>query len=174
MQAALLQPGAGGLVALPYLAGERTPVRDADARGLLVGLTLGTRPEQVYRAFVDAVALSVRHHAHVLHAAGLAPTRWRVGGGGVRNPALLRATADALGADLDVVEHAGEAIGPCDLALRALGLPVVDRVARVVQPDPARAARFDILFSIYRQLHPALADAMAALGRLDDAEGLRA
>ena len=138
--AAALRPGAGGLLALPYLAGERTPLRDPEARGVLVGLTLGTTPAKTYRALVDAVALSVRHHLDVLRAAGLAPARLRLGGGGTRNPAWLQATADATGLELDVVAHAGEAIGPCDLALRAVGLEPVDRVAATVAPDAARAA----------------------------------
>ena len=168
--AAALRPGAGGLLALPYLAGERTPLRDPEARGVLVGLTLGTTPVKTYRALVDAVALSVRHHLDVLRAAGLAPSRLRLGGGGTRNPAWLQATADATGLELDVVAHAGEAIGPCDLALRAVGLEPVDRVAATVAPDAAGAARFDRLAPLYATLHPALAAVMHELGRLDQPE----
>jgi xylulokinase len=169
-EAAALLPGSGGLIALPYLAGERTPVRDPDARGLLLGLTLGTRPVQVYRAMVDAVALAIRHHVDVLRAAAISPARFRLGGGGARNAAWLGATADAVALPLDVVPHAGEAIGPCDLALRAAGIAPVDRVERTIEPAAERAARFDALFALYTDLHPRLADAMHALHRLDDPE----
>ena len=113
----------------------------------------------------------MRHHLDVLRAAGLAPARLRLGGGGTRNPAWLQATADATGLELDVVAHAGEAIGPCDLALRAVGLEPVDRVAATVAPDRgARAARFDRLAPLYATLHPALAAVMHELGRLDQLE----
>jgi len=169
-EAAGLAPGAGGLVALPYLAGERTPVRDPHARGLVLGLTLATTPVQVYRALIDAVALALRHHVEVLAAAGCRPERFRVGGGGVRNAAWLGATADAVGVPLDIVPHAGEAIGPCDLAWRAVGHAPADGVASTVEPIAARTARFDELFGLYGGLHAPLQAAMHALHRLDDRE----
>ena len=137
---------------------------------MLVGLTLGTGPVETYRALVDAVALSLRHHLDVLRAAGLAPSRLRLGGGGTRNAAWLQATADATGLELDVVAHAGDAIGPCDLALRAVGLEPVDRVETTVAPGPARAERFDRRAPLYATLHPALAAVMHELGRLDQPE----
>jgi len=166
--AAELEPGAGGLVALPYLAGERTPVRDPDARGLLLGLTLRATRTQAYRAFVDAIALSARDHAARLDQAGLAPERWLAAGGGTRNAAWAHATADALGAPLHVVAHAGEAFGPAALALRSIGVEPSRPVERVVEPDRGRAGRFDALYRIYCDLHPLLAPAMRDLGRLDE------
>ncbi len=162
-----LEPGAGGLLALPYLAGERTPVWDPQARGLLLGLTLSTTREQAYRAIVDAVALSALDHGKRLEQAGLAPERWLAGGGGTRHEAWLRATCDALGAPLAVAAHAGEAIGPAVLALRAIGAEPWLEPVRAVEPDPARHERFERLYALYRDLHPALADAMHRLGGLE-------
>ena len=91
-----LEPGAGGLLALPYLAGERTPVWDPDARGAVVGLTTATSAAQLSRAFLDAVALSARDIAERMGALGHASARWRVGGGGIHDAAWLQATSDAL------------------------------------------------------------------------------
>jgi len=162
-----LDPGAGGLVALPYLAGERTPVWDPSARGLLLGLTLSTTHEQAYRAIVDSVALSALDHAKRLEAAGLAPEFWLAGGGGTRHEAWLRATCDALGAPLAVAAHAGEAIGPAVLALRAIGAEPKLESVREVNPDPSRHERFERLYGVYRDLHPALAAAMRELAALD-------
>jgi xylulokinase len=167
LDAAWLEPGGGGLVALPYFAGERTPVWDADARGVLLGLTLLTTRPQLGRALVDAVALSARDHLERLRSAGHDPAAWRAGGGGVRNEAWLRATADALGAVLEVHEHAGEAVGPAVLALRAAGADPVLATARLVRPDPGRRERFDRLYAVYRQLYPPLAPLMRALGELE-------
>ncbi|MDP9258854.1 MAG: FGGY-family carbohydrate kinase, partial [Actinomycetota bacterium] len=84
-----LEPGAGGLLVLPYLAGERTPVNDPHASGAVLGLTYATARDELYRAFVDAVALSALDHADRLRAGGVDPARWRVAGGGTRNAALL-------------------------------------------------------------------------------------
>ena len=58
MRAAELEPGSGGLLALPYLAGERAPFADPEARGALAGLTLLTGRTEIYRAFVDSLALA--------------------------------------------------------------------------------------------------------------------
>ncbi len=126
--------GAGGLLALPYFAGERTPVwdprrarrrprpdpRDA-SRGALPsargrGRALGARPRR-------AAADGGRHPS----------THGGSSGGGIQNEAWLDATCDALVAPLEVVEHATEAVGPALVAMRAIGveltLPVARRVA---------------------------------------------
>jgi xylulokinase len=158
-----LQPGARGLLVLPYLAGERTPVWDPHAGGVVVGLTLGTRRDELYRAFVDGVALSARDHVERLRAAGLDPERWRASGGGTSDEMWLRATCDAVGAPLEVIEHAGRAVGPAVLALRGVGMDMSLPVAREIAPDPARAARFDELYAAYRDLYPAT---VAVLHRL--------
>lgn len=166
---AALPPGAGGLVALPYLAGERTPVWDPDARGLVLGLTLQTTRAELRRALVDAVALSARDHAERLRVCGVATPSWRAGGGGTRNDAWLHATCDALDAPVEVAAHAGEAIGPALLALRSVGADPPSGTERVLAPDAERAARLDALYAIYRELHPLLGSAMHRLGALAEA-----
>ena len=167
--AASLPPGSGGLLALPYLAGERTPVRDPTARGLLLGLTLQSGRGQVYRAFLDALALSARDHVERLAEAGVAPARWLCSGGGRRNGAGAQGPADALAAPLDCLAHAGEAVGPAILALRAVGYEPVRPVERTLEPDPGAAARYDELYPLYRELHPLLGRTMHELAALDGA-----
>ena len=153
-----LRPGAGGILVLPYFAGERTPVWDLGARGAVLGLSLDVSPAEVYRGLVDALALALRDH--VARLPGTAPACWRVTGGGVRNSAWLQATADAVGAPLEVVADAGEAVGPALLALAATGRPVARAVERTVLPDAGNARRFDALYDSYRGLHPLLAGAV--------------
>jgi xylulokinase len=165
--AALALPaGAGGLVVLPYLAGERTPVHDAAARGVVLGLTLDTRPAELYRAVVDGVALSVRDHAERLRLVGVAPAAWRVAGGGARGDLLVRATCDALQARLEIVADADAPIGPCRLALHATGHDPPVAIARTLEPDRAAAARAERLYDVYRSLYPRLADGMHVLDQL--------
>jgi sugar (pentulose or hexulose) kinase len=100
------------------------------------------------------------------------PDRWRVTGGGAGDAVWLQATADALGAPLDVVAHAGEAVGPAMLALRALGAPAPRVVVRTVEPAPAAARRFDTLYDEFRRLHPLLADTLHRLSETDIGGGL--
>jgi xylulokinase len=155
--------GAGGTLALPYFAGERTPVWDPRATGAFVGLSLATRRADLYRALIDGIALSARHHLELLEGVGLAPLRWRASGGGTQDEAWLCATCDALGAPLDVVAHAEKAVGPAVLALQALGVDVSLPVVREVAPDPARCARFDELDASNRELYAATAPVMHRL-----------
>ncbi|MGH3136310.1 MAG: xylulokinase [Gaiellaceae bacterium] len=162
-----LEPGAGGLLVLPYLAGERSPVWDPQASGVVVGLTLATTRAEIYRALVDGIALSARDHVERLRAVGLEPARWRASGGGTRDATWLRATCDAIGAPLDVVAHAGDAVGPAVLALQASGVDVSLPVVEEVTPDSARSARFDELYTVYRELYPATAPVLHRLTRSD-------
>lgn len=160
-----LEPGAGGVLVLPYFAGERTPVWDPQATGVVVGLTLETRRVDLYRALVDGIALTARDHAERLRSVGLDPSRWRASGGGTNDETWLAATCDAVGAPLDVVAHADKAVGPALLALRALSADVSLPVVREVEPDSARSARFGDLHATYRELYPATAHVMHRLSK---------
>jgi xylulokinase len=152
--------GPGGLLALPYFAGERTPVWDPRASGIVVGLTLDTTRAELYLALIDGIALSARDHLELLKSVGQAPTRWRASGGGTQDETWLGATCDALGAPLDVIAHADRAVGPAVLAFRALGVDVSLPVVRELTPDAASSARLDALYAAYRELYPAAADVM--------------
>jgi xylulokinase len=158
-----LAPGAGGLLALPYFAGERTPVNDPRASGAVLGLTYATTRDELRRAFLDAVALSALDHAERLRAHGIDPGSWRATGGATRNSALLHACCDALGRPLELMPSPGAAIGPAALALRAAGVPWQPRPERVVEPDAARTARFDGLLVHYRAAYAGLAPTMHGL-----------
>lgn len=161
-----LEPGEGGLVALPYFAGERTPVSDPHARGLVLGLTLATTRAQVYRALVDGLALAALDHAVRLAAIGLHTDVWLAGGGGTQNRVWLQATCDALGAPLAVAPFAGDAVGPACLALRAVGIEPRLPPAEEIHPEARRRGRYEELYAVYRGLHPTLAEAMRQLGAL--------
>lgn len=159
-----LPPGAGGLLALPYFAGERAPVWDPSARGALVGLTLESSRAQIRRAMIDAVALSALDLRRRMGE--VAVRRWRLAGGGARSPALAQSVADAIGSAVELPAHAGEALSPALLAFRAIGHRLDPPLERRLEPDPARHRRYEALYGIYRGLYPALADSMHRLGRL--------
>jgi xylulokinase len=148
--AAALEPG--GLLALPYLAGERTPVWDPLARGALLGLSLDTGPAEVYRALVDSLALSVLDHAERLERLLGPCASWLATGGGTRHPLWPQATADALGTPLEIAPDAAEAVGPALLALRAVGADPQRPPAATLEPDPARGERLRRQLPLYLDL----------------------
>jgi xylulokinase len=160
-EAAGLPPGAGGLLALPYLDGERSPAWDPAARGAFVGLTTATTAAELYRATIDAVALSAADLADRTRSMG-AGHPWLVAGGGVRDATWLQATVDAVGEPMLVADLA-DAGGAARSAFRALGVPVPDLPTRRVEPNPDRHRLFSRLLAPYRALHGALASTVRAL-----------
>jgi xylulokinase len=166
-EVAMLNPGAGGLLALPYLAGERSPQWDPLARGGIVGLTLGTTAAEVYRSVLDAVALSARDLTDRMAGEVPRPNRWRVGGGAVRNGAWLQATCDAVGKPFDVVDEPG-GVAAAAFAQSARGQEPAPPATRPLVANMERNARFTTLFTMYRALYPPLAETMHLLARLDN------
>src|SRR4029453_5943405 len=81
-EAAVSGPGARGLLMLPYFAGERTPIMDPFARGVIAGLTLDHTRGDLYRAALEATAFGVRHNVEALLAAGAVVERVVGAGGG--------------------------------------------------------------------------------------------
>ena len=151
-------------MALPYLDGERAPVWDPGARGAFVGLTTSTTAAELYRATLDAVALSAADLADRLHTPGSEARPWLVAGGGVRNEAWVRATVDAIGEPMLVADLPG-ASGAARLTLSALDVVPPDLPIRRVEPDAEHHARFARLLGSYRGLHEALASTVHELTR---------
>jgi xylulokinase len=150
--------GSRGLLMLPYFAGERTPVPDPDARGVVAGLTTSHGRAELYRAALEGTAYGVRHN---LEAMGEAAGRRLVAvGGGTQGRVWTQIVSDVTRACQHVpAETIGAAFGDALLAAVAVGLePDVDvwnPVATVVEPDSARADVYDEFYARYRALHPA-------------------
>lgn len=90
-------PGARGLLMLPYFAGERTPLMDPDARGVVAGLTISHTRGDLYRAALEATAYGVRHNLETLAAAGAEVSRTVAVGGGVRGGLWTQIVSDVTG-----------------------------------------------------------------------------
>ena len=86
-------PGAEGLLFAPYLAGERTPHVDPDARGAFTGLSLRHDRGALWRAMLEGVAYGLRDSLELLHALGARPEAGRISGGGARSGLWLRNNA---------------------------------------------------------------------------------
>jgi xylulokinase len=158
-------PGAEGLTFLPYLAGERTPHADADARGSFTGLSLRHDRGALVRAVLEGVAYGLRDSLDLLRELGVAPERARVSGGGARSELWLRIIASVLGLPLErpAVEE-GAAYGAALLGGVAGGIwPDVEtaveacvRVRGEVEPDPEWAAAYADGRQRFQALYPAL------------------
>jgi xylulokinase len=163
--AAVLEPGAGGLLTLPYLEGERTPVWDPDARGVVVGLTGSTTRIELYRAFLDGVALSAHDLSWRLAQAGHTPSEWHLAGGGIHDAAWSQATCDALDRPAFVID-VGRGVAAALFGLRALGSVVTMPISATLNPEPRRTAKYARLYEVYCGLYAQLADAMHTLTQM--------
>lgn len=171
-EAAATPPGADGLVFLPYLAGERSPIWDPEARGVLAGLTLAHGRGHVARAIVEASALAIRHVAGPMLAAGVQVTEMRVCGGPARSTFWNGVKADITGFPV-VVPAVLEAavLGSAILGAVAIGahrdLPSAIRamtsVAGRIEPRRDLAPLYDRVFEAYVGLYPATAPLLRSL-----------
>jgi xylulokinase len=164
-EAARWPPGAEGLLFAPYLAGERTPYPDPDARGAFTGLSLRHDRGALARAALEGVAYGLRDSLELLGRLGVRAEAGRVSGGGARSELWLRIVASVLGLPLERTEtEAGAAYGAALLAGVRTGVfaDAADAVARCVrvrdrvEPDPDWAASYDAGYRRYRLLYPAL------------------
>lgn len=154
--------GAGGLLMLPYFAGERTPIQDPNARGVVVGLTLDTTAGDLYRAALEATAFGVRHNVEVMRAAGTAIERVVAVGGGTNGGLWTQIVSDVTGLPQVVPSKTvGASLGAAFLAAGIVGDPDIrswNAPAAVVQPDPEQHAAYSALYERYLDLYPATRD----------------
>jgi xylulokinase len=156
--------GAGGVLALPYFLGEKTPVNDPDARGAFVGLDLSHGRGHLYRAVLESIAYAVRHHLDVFAELGRPALRLLVGDGGSRSAVWTQIVADVVDRPLQVVEGGGAALGVAYVAGMATGAfddwRGIERfvaVGRMVEPQaPAARELYERGYRDYRRLYPAL------------------
>ena len=162
--------GANGLVMLPYFAGERSPIADPSARGVIAGLTLSHTRGDLYRAALEAAAFGARHHLETLREAGVRTDRVRAVGGGAQHDLWPQIVSDVTGVTQQIPRRTvGASYGSSMLAARlAHGIDTTawNPVDHVCRPDPARQERYDELYRLYRELYPATRDISHRLARL--------
>jgi len=167
-KAAALRPGETGLLALDWWNGNRSVLMDADLSGVLVGLTLDTRPEDIYRALIEGTAFGTRKILENFTANGVAIEEIIAAGGlAERNELLMQVYADVTGRPLRVA-RSGQAcaLGAAILGAVAAGAAgggyedlakAVSRMGgtrdRVYQPDPAAHERYTLLYGEWSRLH---------------------
>lgn len=173
-EAASVSPGSDALIVLPYFAGERTPLFDASARGLMLGLTLSHGRGHLYRAVLEATAYGVRHILETMAVAGGKSERLVAVGGGTRGGLWTQIVSDVTGRQQLLPQHTiGAAYGDTLLAARAVGLAAPEedwsRIVATVEPNQANRPLYDELYGLYRELYPATLQQAHALARLQKA-----
>lgn len=165
--------GANGLLMLPYFAGERTPIMDPLARGVLAGLTLSHTRGDMYRAALEATAYGVRHNIEAIEGAGGEVKRVVAVGGGVQGKTWTQIVSDVTRRPQELCTISiGASYGGALLAAQLVGEATIaawNPVRNVIRPRSETAARYDELYGLYKQLYPATADVVHALAAMQHA-----
>ncbi|THV39545.1 ribulokinase [Glycomyces buryatensis] len=155
--------GEHGLVALDWHSGNRSVLVDHDLHGVILGLSLQTKPEEIYRALVEATAFGTRKIVETLVGSGVPIEEFVAAGGLLKNKWLMQTYSDVLRMPITVLTSAqGPALGSAihaavaagvypDIKAAAEAMGKVERNAYV--PDPARADAYDELYAVYDELH---------------------
>jgi xylulokinase len=173
--AAQSPPGAKGLLALPYFYGERHPINDPFARGVVAGLTLLHTRGDVYRAILESVGYGIRHVIETISGLGIPPQRCLAVGGGARNPVWLQIVSDITGQEQLVPgENLGACYGDAFLAGMGIGwfgdLSEITRwvkYGRAIKPDLRQKERYDKYYLLYRKLYQDTQDTIHQLAKLN-------
>lgn len=163
-RAAETPAGADGLVLLPYVLGEKTPLHDPHARGTLVGLGLHHGLAHVWRAALEGVVFGFRHHVDVFRERGAEVRRIVACDGGAASDLWLQIAADALARPVQrLLRHPGSCLGAAYVAGVGVGLfKDWSGIARYVapgetfHPSAARTAVYDRAYAVFRESYERL------------------
>jgi len=171
--------GAHGLLMLPYFAGERTPIQDPDARGVIAGLTLRHTRGDLYRAALEATAFGVRHNIETMVEAGADIRRIVAVGGGTQGDLWLQIVSDVTGLSQEVPRvTVGAGYGAAFLAAvgtsrgnTAPDMEVWNPVAQTITPQAENSTRYDELYPRYLELYRSTIPTVHALAHDQKMEG---
>jgi xylulokinase len=153
--------GSDGLVVLPYFLGEKTPIFDPLARGVVFGLGLHHTKHHLHRAILEAVVYGFRHHAELIRDMGYPIRRVLAVDQGARSAVWRQIAADVLGADIHRVQGGdmGSVYGTAFVAGVAArfwsweDLPRFTRVRIANHPNRENQQRYDQTYRLYRDLY---------------------
>ena len=180
--AASVPPGSRGLFFLPYLAGERSPIWDARARGVFFGLSSAHTRAEMARSVFEGVAYALNSNLAALGEIQPLPDAIRVLGGGMRSPIWRSILSAVYGRPIRLLDRLSEATA-CGAAMAAavgIGLAPDFQTAAALfaplgeeeTPNPEAATVYMRGFAFFQTLYPALAERFAALAEMQGAEGV--
>ena len=170
-EAAQVPPGSNGLIMLPYFYGERSPINDPDAKGVMFGLSGSHTRKEINRAALEAVAYSLGSHMRLFQNHGLTPDRVIIAGGGTKNPVWMQIAADVIGMPVQVAQD-WQTASYGDACMAAIGCGILPDfpalkqampLSRPVMPDPQRHALYQKYLDLYETLYQRTRDLMHQL-----------
>jgi xylulokinase len=134
-------PGSEGLIFLPYMMGERSPIWHTNARGVFFGLSLTTTPAMMFRAVLEGTAFALAHNVEIGKASGIKIDEIRSIGGGSKSELWNQIKADVLGMPIAVLEDSvGAAVG--DAYLAGMGAGMFKDIRNTLKTNVKIEARF--------------------------------
>lgn len=166
-----IPPGCDGLVALPYFCGERIPIIDPYAKGVIFGLTLKHTRAHIYRAFLESVAFGLRHIFENLRSDGLFIDELYSAGGGTKSALWTQIVSDVTGIRQRIIDwgngsEAGAAyLGglASDMITKDFLRALCEKQGRQVIPDPANSEIYLKNYGIFKRLYENTAEQMRLL-----------
>jgi xylulokinase len=159
---------------LPYFLGEKTPIFDAKARGVMFGLTLSHTSAHIFRAILESVIYGFKHHIEVIERLGFKCKHIRATNGGAKSAFWCQIASDVLGTEIvSFAHHPGSALGVAYLAGMSVGMfddweRIKDFLdgGGIYKPDPRRSKIYAKSYRVYRNLYSQLKPSF------DDIQGL--
>ncbi|MCC8194193.1 MAG: carbohydrate kinase [Deltaproteobacteria bacterium] len=160
--AAGASPGAGGLLYLPYLVGERSPIWNPEARGVFFGIGLNTAFADFARAIMEGVGFSIRHLAEIILRNASAPPAIALSGGASKSAVWCQIIADIVGHPLIRLELGEtETLGAALVAGHGAGLirdpigliDMLVKKGKVYYPDPANKSLYDGMYALFLNVY---------------------
>jgi len=168
-EASLSSPVPKGLIFLPFLTGERFPIRDPYANGVLFGLRVSVDRRDIVRSALEGIAFTLRWIYEALKGVGVKPIEVRIGGGGARSKLWREIIANVLNVRLSYTGYENATLlGGLIYALRALGYYedlnkairdiVEGGLTEVTEPDEVLSKRYLKAFELFKRIYLALKD----------------
>ena len=163
--------GSNGLVALPYFEGERTPIHDPRAKGVLFGLSIKHTRADIYRAILESVAFGIRHNIELMKDEGVHAQRILAVGGGTKNLPWMQMVSDIANISMAIPEQQiGASYG--DAFMAAVGIGKFDGLHQIkqwtkmkyeIQPNPEAGKDYALNYQIFKDLYKQTAPLMHVL-----------
>jgi len=163
--------GSNGLITLPYLAGERTPINDPNAKGIIFGLSLSHTRAHLYKSALEGIGYSLQQHLRIFEENGAIVKTINAVGGGTKNPVWLQILADITGREIHIPEVG---IGACfgDAMMAAIGVGQFKnfreirkfiRQGQVFYPNKTNHSVYCEYQKLFDELYPLTKDIMHSL-----------
>ena len=157
--------GRNSVFFLPYLMGERSPINDTDARGTLIGLSMDTSRADLVQAVLEGVSFAIRDSFEIAKALNIPIEKSKLCGGGAKSPLWRKIMANVLNIPLEIPQaEEGPGYGGAMLAMVGTGeyesvqacADALVKTAKVIEPDPEIAARYEAQYQKFKKIYPAL------------------